>query len=97
MLRTHLTKTVMFALAALAVMMPELASAQVFQAPLCAALTLITGDAGIAIASLAVVTLGIGALLARVSWGMVVMICIGIIVIFSAPAIMGVLGFGGCA
>ena len=97
MLHTHLTKTVMFTLAALAVMMPDMASAKgIFSTGLCAALGLITDDAGLAIATLAIITLGIGALLARVSWGMVVMICVGIIVIFSAPALVTAVGGEPC-
>lgn len=55
---------------------------------ICRAVELITSDAGKAIATLAVITLGIGALLGKVSWGMAIMVAVGIVVIFAATDIV---------
>jgi type IV secretory pathway VirB2 component (pilin) len=58
-----------------------------FGAGICAAVEIVTSDAGKAIATAAIITIAIGALLGRVSWGMAVMIAAGIAGIFAAPQI----------
>jgi type IV secretory pathway VirB2 component (pilin) len=58
-----------------------------FSGGICKAVALVTSDAGKAIATAAIITIAIGALLGRVSWGMAVMIAAGIAGIFAAPQI----------
>lgn len=58
-----------------------------------------TGPVGQGIATLAIIVIGIGALMGKVSWGMAIIVGIGVAVIFGAPAIVEELsGYGGdCA
>lgn len=65
-----------------------------FKEGLCNAVELVTSDAGKAIATAAVITIAIGALLGKVSWGMAVMIAAGIAGIFGAPAIAAFIAGG---
>ncbi len=50
------------------------------------------GPVGGAIATLAIIVIGIGALMGKVSWGMAIIVGIGVGVIFGAPAIVKLLG-----
>jgi type IV secretion system protein VirB2 len=54
-----------------------------------------TGPVGQGIATLAIIVIGIGALMGKVSWGMAIIVGIGVAVIFGAPAIVSELGAGG--
>lgn len=47
-----------------------------------------TGTAGTAIATIGVIIVGIGALLGKVSWGMALIVAIGVAVVFGADAIV---------
>lgn len=49
-----------------------------------------------AIASIGVIMLGVGAILGKVSWGMAVLVAVGIAVIFGYGAIVTTLGGAGC-
>lgn len=74
---------------------PEMqAFASQFNAVICRAVELVTTDAARAVATAAVVTIAIGALLGRVSWGMAVMIGVGIAALFAAPQIANFIGTG---
>lgn len=53
------------------------------------------GPIGRGIATLAIIVIGVGALMGKVSWGMAIIVGIGIAVIFGAPTIVGELGAGG--
>lgn len=58
-----------------------------------------TGRVGKGIATLAIIVVGLGALLGKVSWGMAIIVGIGIAVIFGASTIVSELdteGGGGC-
>lgn len=55
-----------------------------------------TGPVGSGIATLAIIVVGLGALMGKVSWGMAIIVGIGIAVIFGAPAIVDELGATGC-
>ena len=55
-----------------------------------------TGPIGSGIATLAILVIGVGALMGKVSWGMAIIVGIGVAVIFGAPAIVGMLGKTGC-
>lgn len=84
--------------ATLVLLDPSLGFAQglTFKQGLCNAVELVTSDAGKAIATAAIITIAIGALLGRVSWGMAVMIAAGIAGIFGAPTIASfIAGEGG--
>lgn len=54
-----------------------------------------TGPVGRGIATLAILVIGVGALMGKVSWGMAIIVGIGIAVIFGAPQIVDELGAGG--
>jgi type IV secretion system protein VirB2 len=54
-----------------------------------------TGPVGQGIATLAIIVIGIGALMGKVSWGMAIIVGIGVAVIFGAPAIVSELGTSG--
>lgn len=65
---------------------------------LCGVAEWFTGPVGKGIATLAILVIGVGALMGKVSWGMAIIVGIGIAVIFGAPAIVSELGAGasGC-
>jgi type IV secretory pathway VirB2 component (pilin) len=65
---------------------------------LCKIVQLVMGKAGRGIATLAVIILGIGATLGKVSWGMAMIVTVGIAVMFNAPALANYVsgGSGGC-
>lgn len=51
-----------------------------------------TGSVGKGIATLAIIVIGIGALMGKVSWGMAIIVGLGVAVIFGAPTIVNELG-----
>lgn len=53
------------------------------------------GNAGRAIATIAVITIGISAMLGRVSWGTALIVATGIAITFGAYNLAGMLGAGG--
>lgn len=61
---------------------------------LCGVASWFTGTVGQGIATLAIIVIGIGALMGKVSWGMAIIVGLGVAVIFGAPAIVGELGGG---
>ena len=65
---------------------------------LCRVADWFTGSVGQGIATLAIIVIGIGALMGKVSWGMAIIVGIGVAVIFGAPTIVAELsgGQGGC-
>lgn len=75
---------------AMVLMTPEYASATgQLQTALDTIIGWLTGDLGTAIATLAVIIIGIGALMGKVSWGMAIIVAIGIGVVFGAATIVG--------
>jgi type IV secretion system protein VirB2 len=64
---------------------------------LCNVVGWFTGKLGQGIATLAIIVIGVGALMGKVSWGMAIIVGIGVGVIFGAPTIVTALGgSGGC-
>ncbi len=64
---------------------------------LCGVVEWFTGTVGQGIATLAIIVIGIGALMGKVSWGMAIIVGIGVAVIFGAPTIVNELsGHEGC-
>jgi type IV secretion system protein VirB2 len=59
---------------------------------LCNVVSWFTGSIGAGIATLAIIVIGIGALMGKVSWGMAIIVGIGVGVVFGAPTIVSALG-----
>lgn len=87
----------LLSLFALALLAPQAAMATgPLTEALCAVVGWMTGGTGQAIATLAVIIIGVGALLGKVSWGMAIIVGLGIATIFGAADLAGSLGGGGC-
>jgi len=85
----------MLGLFAAAIFTPDMASAGgVIGDVLCNAVEFITTGVGAAIATLAVIVIGIGALMGKVSWGMAIIVALGIAIIFGAGTIADTLSGG---
>lgn len=80
---------------------PDLASAasgSTIADVLCTVVAWFTGNVGKGIATLAIIIIGVGALMGKVSWGMAIIVGIGVAVIFGASQIVDDLGGqGSCA
>jgi type IV secretory pathway VirB2 component (pilin) len=63
---------------------------------LCSIWAQIDGDIGRGVATIAVATLGISALVGKVSWGMAIMVAVGCTVLFSADILLGQVGLSHC-
>lgn len=59
---------------------------------LCNVVGWFTGTIGAGIATLAIIVIGIGALMGKVSWGMAIIVGLGVGVVFGAPSIVAALG-----
>jgi type IV secretion system protein VirB2 len=89
---------VAFMLCVALIMVPQLAmassitNASPMSNALCIAATWLTGASARARATIAVAILGIGALLGKISWGMAMIVGVGIAVVFGATALVQLLG-----
>lgn len=85
-----------FALFAAVMLVPDLAHAgdidDALSKPLCELVGLITGTTGRAIATIAIIVIGVGALMGKISWGMAIIVALGIAIVFGAGAILESLG-----
>jgi type IV secretion system protein VirB2 len=90
----------MVMLSAVIVSMPDFAFAQV-NTPmgnvLCTVTGWFTGNTGKGLATIAITVIGIGALLGKVSWGMAIIVGIGVAIVFGAAGIVSAMGAGGGA
>ena len=90
--------SLVFALAVLVTIVPEIAAAggtgleKTVGSGLCRIVGALRGGVGRGIATLAVLFLGIGAFFGKVNWGLAVMTGIGIAAIFGAVAIVSTVG-----
>ena len=90
----------MVMLTALVVMLPDLALAQITanNTPmgnvLCTVVGWFTGNTGKGLATIAITIIGIGALLGKVSWGMAIIVGIGVAIVFGAAGIVSAMGGG---
>lgn len=87
------------AVAVLATVLPDMAFAydSSIGYVICNATQLFTGNAGRGLATIAISILGVGALLGKVSWGLAIVVGVGIALIFFAPNIVfAVSGIQGC-
>ncbi len=81
-------------------MLPELAMAgDTIGDVLCNVVEWFTGPVGQGIATLAIIVIGVGALMGKVSWGMAIIVGVGVAVVFGASSIVDELGAdgSGCA
>ena len=78
--------------------MPDMAAAaggQTIADVLCKVVGWFTGNVGKGIATLAIIIIGVGALMGKVSWGMAIIVGVGVAVIFGASQIVDDLGGKG--
>jgi type IV secretory pathway VirB2 component (pilin) len=101
--RSNLHKALFVTMLSLAIyiLFADLAFAQsdtAMGAVLCAVVDMIFGNLGRGLATLAVIIVGVGATLGKVSWGLAITVAVGIAVIFNADDIVDGLGAGagGC-
>lgn len=79
-------------------LLPEQASASALQLAICNIVWLITGGVAKATATLAIIFIGISAMIGKVSWGMALVVATGIGIVFGAGYISVILGAGNsCA
>jgi type IV secretion system protein VirB2 len=85
----------MVMLSAVVVMTPDLALAT-SDTPmgnvLCTVVKWFTGNTGKGLATIAITVIGIGALLGKVSWGMAIIVGIGVAIVFGAAGIVDSMG-----
>ena len=62
---------------------------------LCKVVNLFTSKTGKAIATLAVIIVGVGALMGKVSWGLALIVALGIALVFGAVSIVDAINGGG--
>ncbi len=77
------------------VLVPEMAMAAAetpIQQVLCNMVLWMTGTTGRALATIAIIIIGIGALLGKVSWGVALIVAIGVALIFGAGTMVELLG-----
>ena len=90
--------SLMVMLSAVIVMMPDFAFAGNVITPmgnvLCTAVGWFTGNTGKGLATIAITVIGIGALLGKVSWGMAMIVGVGVAIVFGAAGIVSVMGAG---
>ena len=89
----------LFAVTIGASMLPDLAFAQsgtgtdnAIQQVFCNVVFMLTGTTGKAIATVAIIAVGVGALLGKISWGMALIVALGVALIFGAASIVTALG-----
>ena len=87
----------MVMLSVVAIAVPQLALASIVSGSpmsnaLCTAATWITGNTGRGIATIGITVIGIGALLGKVSWGMAMIVGVGVAIVFGSTAIVRLLG-----
>lgn len=91
----------MVMLTAVVIMLPDFAQAGT-NTPmgnvLCTVTAWFTGNTGQGLATIAITVIGIGALLGKVSWGMAIIVGIGVAIVFGAGAIITAMNAGtsGC-
>ncbi|MFW0777871.1 MAG: TrbC/VirB2 family protein [Rickettsiales bacterium] len=89
--------SLMVMLTAVIVMMPDMSFAA--NTPmgnvLCTVVEWFTGNTGKGLATIAITVIGIGALLGKVSWGMAIIVGIGVAIVFGAAGIVETMGAGG--
>jgi type IV secretion system protein VirB2 len=80
--------TVVFAIYICTALMPDVAHANAIETVFCNVVGALTGTTGAAIATVAVIAVGVGALLGKISWGMALIVAVGIALVFGASSIV---------
>ena len=75
-----------------AIMLPEIATASPMEATLCSITDQLTGPIGRGVGAVAVIFLGFGLFMGKVTWGLGLAVGLGIGCIFGAPEIVDLLG-----
>jgi len=82
----------MVCLSTVAIMLPDFAFAQGVNTPmgavLCTVQAWFTGNTGKGLATIAITIIGVGALLGKVSWGMAMIVGIGVAIVFGAVGLV---------
>ena len=90
---------VLFAVVVGVSLLPEMAVAQgttnVIQQVFCNVVVIMTGTTGKAIATVAIIAVGVGALLGKISWGMALIVALGVALVFGAASVVSALGGSG--
>ncbi len=73
---------------------PGATTTNAIEAVFCNLVIMMTGVTGKAIATIAIIAVGIGALLGKISWGMALIVALGVALIFGAATIVQALGGG---
>ena len=86
----------MVMLSTVIIMMPDFAFAT--DTPmgkvLCTVVNWFTGNTGKGLATIAITVIGIGALLGKVSWGMAIIVGIGVAIVFGAASLVNAMNAG---
>lgn len=92
---------VLFAVVAGVSLLPEASMAagntNVISQVFCNVVGVMNGLTGKAIATVAVIAVGVGALLGKISWGMALIVALGVALVFGAASIVNALGGNGGA
>lgn len=86
-----------FVVSAAVIMLPDLAFAGTdtpMGKVLCTVVNWFTGNTGKGLATIAVTIIGIGALLGKVSWGMAIIVGIGVAIVFGAAGLVDAMNAG---
>jgi type IV secretion system protein VirB2 len=85
-------------LSAVIIMLPDFAFAGGTDTPmgrvLCTVVDWFTGNTGKGLATIAITIIGIGALLGKVSWGMAIIVGIGVAIVFGAAGLVNAMNAG---
>lgn len=75
---------------------PEMASAggNAIETVFCNVVVFFTGKTGKALATIAIIVVGVGALMGKVSWGLALIVALGVALIFGAATVVEQLGSG---
>lgn len=89
-------------LSAIVVMLPDMAFAAAGSDSavgnmMCAVANMFTGNTGKGLATISIIVIGVGALMGKVSWGMAIIVGLGISLIFGAASMVNSLGSDGVA
>ncbi len=95
--------SLMIMLSVIVVMLPDMAFAAVAAGgedtpignAMCNVADWFTGSTGQGLATLAIIVIGVGALMGKVSWGMAIIVGLGIALIFGAATMVNSIGAGG--
>ena len=100
-LATAWQMSLMIMLSAIVIMLPDMAFAAAaagvdtpLGGMLCNVAAFFTGNTGKGLATLAIIVIGVGALMGKVSWGMAIIVGLGIALIFGASAMVTAIGTG---